>query len=196
VTRRDTLGVNQKGDSVKLETKNLPELILICESTPDPANLEGRWKFRLETNDGLLVLEADDVEAADAQRLALYSVIRGLEAIEAPSKVTLVIGDRYILQGLRRGLATWRDTDFRWEHYGRMLPVANADLWRRIDRALSIHRVQACWVSAACVSLGKELSAESPLPTRTQPDTRLDGPFHAPSARVIGRRLAKSPLTA
>ena len=138
----------------------LPEFLLVCESLSTADNSVGRWHFRLETSSGQLMLEADDSEVGEPQRLALLAVVRGLESLDGPSRVTLITANRYVLQGMRRSLASWRDNDFRWEHYGRMLPVAHADLWRRIDRTLSIHQVQACWVSAACLSMGPIVAAE------------------------------------
>ena len=39
-------------------------------------------------------------------------------------------------------MAEWRENNWQWEHYGEMLPVKNADLWQRLDRALEIHDVQ------------------------------------------------------
>jgi ribonuclease HI len=138
----------------------LPEFLLVCETLPTDIEMTGRWHFRLESASGELLVEAEDLEAADPQRLALLSVVRGLEAIESPGRVTLITANRYVLQGMRRHLATWRDNGFRWEHYGRMLPVVHADLWRRVDRGLAIHQVQACWVSAACLSLGPMVANE------------------------------------
>ncbi len=141
-----------------------PEYLLLCEAFPSSSEAEGRWHFRLESSNGELLLEAEDFEAADPQRLALLAVVRGLESLEGPSRVTLIVANRYVLQGMRVGLATWRDTDFRWEHFGRMLPVVHADLWRRVDRALAIHEVQACWISSACIQLGSSLMG-APAPT-------------------------------
>ncbi len=145
-------------------TMTTSEYLLVCEAFPGPTGQDGRWHFRLESSDGQQLLEADDEDLGDSLRLSLLAVVRGMEALEAPSQITLIVANRYVLQGMRTGLAHWRDTDFRWEHFGRMLPVANADLWRRIDRALGIHEVQACWMSSACLRLGKAL-ANQPVPT-------------------------------
>ncbi len=86
-------------------------------------------------------LEAADSEASiHPDRLALLSVVRGLEALEQPSKVNLVTTSRYVSRGLKYGLNTWRRTDYCWESFGEQKPVRNADLWQRVDQALEVSR--------------------------------------------------------
>ena len=46
-------------------------------------------------------------------------------------------------RGLQFGLREWRENDWQWERYGRMAPVKDRDLWRRLDRLVEIHSV-AC----------------------------------------------------
>ncbi len=75
------------------------------------------------------------------ERLELLAVVRGLEALEQPSKVTLVTTSRVVRRGLRFGLELWRENQWHWERFGRMAPIKNADLWQRVDRALHIHDV-------------------------------------------------------
>lgn len=102
----------------------------------------GRWHFVLEQLDGSVRFEATDAEReANRERLALMSVVRGLEALEQPSKVTLVTTSRYVSRGLRYGLNTWRESDYRWERFGVQMPIRNADLWQRVDGALKFHGV-------------------------------------------------------
>ncbi len=102
-----------------------------------------RWRFVLRAPDGRQVLEASDEEPdVRGERIALLSVVRGLEAISQPSRVTLITSSRHIREGIRFGLPQWRKHDWRWEFFGHMVPIANADLWRRIDRAMQIHDVQ------------------------------------------------------
>ncbi len=100
------------------------------------------WHFVLRTEEGSVALDAQDVESdASAERLALWAVVRGLEALPEPSRVTLVTTSGWIRRGLRFGLDTWRDHQWQWECYGRMTPIKNADLWQRVDRALQYHEV-------------------------------------------------------
>ena len=100
------------------------------------------WRFVLHAQDGAERLEASDVEENMARsRLELLSVIRGLEALDQPSHVTLVTSSRYVGSGLHHGLEQWRQTDYQWDEFGVMTPIKNEDLWRRLDRALRYHEV-------------------------------------------------------
>ena len=93
--------------------------------------------------DGGEQFEAADAEpAAQGERLELLAVVRGLEALEQPSRVTLVTPSKYVHRGLTYGLAEWRTQDWQWEHFGEMVPVKNRDLWQRIDRALRFHDLE------------------------------------------------------
>ncbi|MGE0760962.1 MAG: RNase H family protein [Pirellulaceae bacterium] len=123
-----------------------PHYLLFSEGSAEGAGQEGgrgRWKFVLESVDGQGQLEAEDEEESTCgERLELLALVRGLEALPQPSRVTLVTSSRYVARGLRFGLTDWRENDWQWEHFGQMMPVKNADLWQRVDRATRIHQVQ------------------------------------------------------
>ena len=103
----------------------------------------GRWGFVLESVDGSERLEVAESESdVCGQRLELLSVIRGLEALDQPSRVTLVTNSDHVCRGLRFGIQQWRENGWQWEFFGRMVPVRNADLWQRLDRAVRIHDVR------------------------------------------------------
>jgi hypothetical protein len=97
----------------------------------------------LRTADGSGRLVVDDVEPnTQGERLELLAVVRGLESLEQPSTVTLLTRSNYVREGIRYGVSEWRENGWRWENFGRMVPVKNADLWQRIDRALEFHKVE------------------------------------------------------
>lgn len=103
----------------------------------------GNWEFVLESFDGTSRMTVTEEEQdVTGQRLELLAVVRGLEALDQPSRVTLMTTSAYVLRGMRFGLPQWRDNGWQWESYGRMAPVRNADLWQRLDRALQIHQVR------------------------------------------------------
>ena len=101
------------------------------------------WRFKLEPVGAGPTLQASDVEPdVRGERLELFALVRGLEALDQPSTVTLVTSSRYVRMGLAHGLDEWRNNGWRWERFGQMTPVKNSDLWQRIDRALRFHRVE------------------------------------------------------
>lgn len=136
------------------------DFLLVCEAHSTTL-MDGHWRFTLEAADGELILEADDHDIGDLNRLTLLAAVRGLESLEGPSAVTLLSNNRYLIRSLSKSLPRWRQNNFRWEHFGRRIDVQHADLWRRIDHTLAIHRVQACLVSSCLVSHGQSELNES-----------------------------------
>ncbi|MEE8452053.1 MAG: hypothetical protein V3R99_09070 [Thermoguttaceae bacterium] len=103
----------------------------------------GYWQFTLRRPDGSKRFEAADVEpAVEGERLDLLTVIRALESLDEPSRVTLVGCSQSIRRGVQYGLPEWRSNGWRWEFYGRMVPVKNGDLWQRFDSALQFHHLE------------------------------------------------------
>jgi ribonuclease HI len=128
---------------------NTPHFLLFSESRSSinrgsigSSEVVGQWRFVLESVDGETKMEvADDESEIDVSRLELLAVVRGLEALDQPSRVTLVTPSRYVTHGLRFGLAEWRENGWQWERFGEMQRVKNWDLWQRIDRAMRFHEV-------------------------------------------------------
>ena len=117
-----------------------PHYLLISESSQLLG--PGRWRFVLRLADGGERIVADDVDPeARGDRLELLTVVRGLEALEQPSRVTLWTPSTYVREGIRHGLREWRENGWLWEYFGRMVPVKNDDLWKRLDRAMEFHLV-------------------------------------------------------
>jgi ribonuclease HI len=104
-----------------------------------------RWKFALQSVGSEEKLSAADSEPTTRRsRLELLAVVRGLEALDRPTRVTLLTRSRYVSRGIRRQLAHWREHHWQWEKFGEMTLIRDYDLWRRVDRALQIHSVECC----------------------------------------------------
>ncbi len=118
-----------------------PHYLLFSES--GRRKRHGQWRFVLQSIDGAeqMIEAADDEPDVHGERLELLAVVRGLEALGQPSRVTLVTPSKYVNHGLTYGLEEWRQNDWHWEHYGEMVPVKNRDLWQRVDRALGFHEL-------------------------------------------------------
>ena len=166
------------------------EYLLVCEAF-STSLAEGHWRFSLESASGEAVMEAEDDECGDLNRLTLLAAIRGLEAIDGPASVTLLSNNRYLIRSLSDSLPRWRMNGFAWEQFGRRVDVQHADLWRRIDRALGIHRVEACLVSSRLVSNGKVEAAGQTVDAVSKDEmiSRIDSPHPRRSPpRLAARR--------
>ncbi len=123
-----------------MDTKR-PHYLLYSQA--DTRRQPGSWKVILKDAAGTVLFEAADTEPdTQGERLELLAVVRGLEALDRPARVTLATPSRYVRRGLAYGLEEWRANGWSWEWFGRMVPIKNRDLWQRLDRALQFHDVQ------------------------------------------------------
>ncbi len=103
----------------------------------------GQWRFVLRPTTGGDPLEAHDIEPqARRSRLELLALVRGLEALDQPSRVVVVSPSRYMRDGIQHYLPAWKMNGWKWERFDEMVPVANCDLWKRLDRTLRFHQVE------------------------------------------------------
>jgi ribonuclease HI len=122
---------------------NIPAPHFLLFSEARGKNRQGQWRFVLQAADGSATFEAADSEPGTrGERLELLAVVRGLEALDQPSRVTLFTPSKYVNRGIAYGLDDWRANDWTWERFGQIVPVKNRDLWRRIDQALAFHRIE------------------------------------------------------
>jgi len=118
-------------------------LLLTQTHSSETVSTAGAWRFVLQGLDDGHQLDAADIEpGVTGERLGLLTVIRGLEALEQESCVTLITDQRYVVRGLRYGLEEWREQEWKWQRFGELTEIANADLWQRLDNALQYHRLR------------------------------------------------------
>jgi ribonuclease HI len=118
-------------------------LLLVQTDNSRATAQAGAWRFALQSVEGRSLLDVSDVEPnITGERLDLLTVVRGLEALEQESLVTLVTDQRYVIRGMRYGLEEWREQDWQWLRFGDLVPINHADLWQRLDNALAYHQLQ------------------------------------------------------
>ena len=151
--------------------------------------------------DGRTRFEAADEEVESEEgRLALLAVVRGLEALEQPSRVTVVTPSRYVSRGFLFGLEEWRENGWRWERFGEMTAIKNRDLWQRIDRAMQYHQVECrVWrfdmpetpepAPRRAAHAARRLGVASPLPSTAT--SRTHGSIWRNPAGTLPRRGGK-----
>ena len=74
-------------------------------------------------------------------RMELTAAIMGLETLKKPSLVQLVTDSVYVGKGISEWLAKWKSNGWKRREGKKWKPVANEDLWRRLDVQLEQHRV-------------------------------------------------------
>lgn len=75
-------------------------------------------------------------------RMELMAVIRGLEALTRPSKVTLVSDSQYVLNGLKTWMPGWKKKN--WTKKGG--PIKNLELWKELDELSAEHELEFKWI--------------------------------------------------
>ncbi len=129
--------------SLENDAMNIPAPHFLLFSEARGKSRQGQWRFVLQAADGSATFEAADAEpGTTGERLELLAVVRGLEALDQPSRVTLFTPSKYVNRGIAHGLDDWRTNGWTWERFGQVVPVKNQDLWQRLDRALAVHRIE------------------------------------------------------
>ena len=176
-----------------------PHYLLQAEVRFSPENDSSpQWHFLLESLDGSSRLEvADDEPEAPSDRLELLALVRGLEALDQPARVTLVTSSKYVNHGLRFGLDQWRENGWQWEAFGQMTAIKNEDLWRRIDQAITIHRVECKAARGEAGSVERnDLQTPAMIVDRADPaHAELPAPHERslPRRKVAAVRTSKAP---
>ncbi len=109
-----------------------------CSGNPGP----GGWAAILRWNGHEKQLAGAEPETTN-NRMELMAAIRALEALRRPVRVRLYTDSQYLRRGVREWLPQWKARG--WRTAARK-PVANRDLWERLDALLHTHEVEWHWV--------------------------------------------------
>ncbi len=110
-----------------------------CSGNPGP----GGWAFVLRHPSSGKELERFGSEAQTTNnRMELTAVIEGLAALSKPSTVELYTDSVYVGKGLSEWLANWKRNGWKRREGGRLAPVKNDDLWKRLDELQQTHKIQ------------------------------------------------------
>ena len=109
-----------------------------CSGNPGP----GGWGAVLSTKGVEKELSGSD-PATTNNRMELMAAIAALEALKRPVNAVLHTDSSYVRNGVTLWLSRWKQNGWRTSD-GK--PVANADLWLRLERAAMPHCVEWRWV--------------------------------------------------
>ena len=110
-----------------------------CSGNPGP----GGWGAILRYNGREKELSGGEKNTTN-NRMELTAVIKALEGLKEPCKVTLTTDSKYVSDGINQGWAAswqkngWRKADKK--------PALNPDLWQQLLDLLDIHDVTIVWV--------------------------------------------------
>lgn len=110
-----------------------------CSGNPGP----GGWGTILKYNDSTKELSGGDPDTTN-NRMEMTAVIKGLEALKEPCKVTVTSDSKYIVDAVEKGWAIgWKQRG--WKKADRK-PALNSDLWEVLLSLLEKHDVTFNWI--------------------------------------------------
>lgn len=119
-----------------------------CRGNPGP----GGWGVTLSRGRQYKELHGSEPLTTN-NRMELTAAIKALQALRRPLPVILYTDSKYLVQGITDWLPKWKAKGWR-KSDGK--PVENADLWKALDDAASVHAVQWAWVRGHTGNPGNE----------------------------------------
>lgn len=109
-----------------------------CSGNPGP----GGWGAILQARGQERELQGAEPQTTN-NRMEMMAAIAALEALKRPVQVRLHTDSAYLRNGVTQWIERWRRNGWRTAE-GK--PVANEDLWRRLELARAPHQVEWLWV--------------------------------------------------
>ncbi len=109
-----------------------------CLGNPGP----GGWSVVLSWDGQMKELSGGQADTTNNQ-MELTAVIKGLEALKRPVRLHIVTDSKYVMQGITQWMAGWKRNGWRT---AAKKPVANRELWEKLDSLLNVHTVTWDWV--------------------------------------------------
>jgi len=109
-----------------------------CRGNPGP----GGWGVLLRYGNTEKELYGGEADTTN-NRMELMAAIQALENLKRESKVILTTDSQYVRKGITEWIANWKKRG--WKTASKQ-PVKNKDLWQRLDKAATQHRVEWHWV--------------------------------------------------
>ena len=109
-----------------------------CKGNPG----RGGWGALLRYGDTEKELFGGEHDTTN-NRMELMAVIKGLEALNRASSVTVTTDSKYVKNGITEWIHNWKRNG--WKTAAKK-PVKNEDLWRELDDMVAKHQVTWQWV--------------------------------------------------
>lgn len=127
-----------------MTTSEKPHVLLYtdgaCSGNPGP----GGWAFILKhPASGKEIERSGGEKVTTNNRMELTAVIKGLEALNRPSRVEIWSDSQYVLNGLREWMPAWKARG--WKTAAKK-PVKNQELWQELDHLKSVHELTFHWI--------------------------------------------------
>ncbi len=110
-----------------------------CSGNPGPGGWGALLKYGVHHEKRLQGFSPETTN----NRMEMLAAIRGLEALKRPCRVILTTDSSYLKNGITSWIHNWKRKGWKGSS-GK--PVKNVDLWKRLDRLASVHKIEWKWV--------------------------------------------------
>lgn len=109
-----------------------------CQGNPGP----GGWGAVLLYKNHRKEIKGGEPDTTN-NRMELMAAIQALELLKKSSDVHLYSDSQYVKQGITTWIHNWKKNGWR---NSQKQPVKNIDLWQRLDKIVTFHKVIFHWV--------------------------------------------------
>ena len=128
-----------------------------CSGNPGP----GGWGVLLlaKQDDNIIKTRSLSGGAAETtnNQMELTAAIMALEALDKPSKITIVTDSSYVKDGITKWIFGWKKNG--WKTSAKKA-VKNEDLWKRLESAAQQHEVNWEWIKGHAGHIENERADE------------------------------------
>ena len=128
-----------------------------CSGNPGP----GGWGVLMVAKEGSSVIKTRDLSGGTVKttnnQMDLTAAIMALEALEKPSKITIITDSSYVKDGITKWIFAWKKNG--WKTAAKK-SVKNEELWKRLENATQIHDVSWEWIKGHAGHLENERADE------------------------------------
>jgi ribonuclease HI len=112
-----------------------------CSGNPGP----GGWGVLLQYGNYVKELSGSEMVTTN-NRMEITAAVEAFRALKEPCKVDIYTDSEYLKKGITEWIQNWKELGWRRGKPGKTRPLANADLWKVLDQAISEHQVSWHWV--------------------------------------------------
>ena len=109
-----------------------------CKGNPGP----GGWGAILRYNGVERELSGGEPDTTN-NRMEMMAAIMALETLTRPCRIVITTDSVYVRDGITKWIHGWKRNGWRT---AAKKPVANADLWQRLEAAAARHTIEWRWV--------------------------------------------------
>ena len=109
-----------------------------CSGNPGP----GGWCVIIKKKDEIKEFFGGELNTTN-NKMELTAVIKGFENVDSYSNVTVKTDSTYVINGITKWLPNWKKKG--WRNAAKK-PVANKELWVKLETLVSNHKVEWEWV--------------------------------------------------